>query len=437
MVRHSRLLFGLFAAIFAGSFSSTSAVASADTPITYRVVEGDTLYALAKRYMVGPQSAEVVRRLNKVAQPTRLQAGRVLKIPRGQLRSKPVLLRIQSLSGPVTLIANGQRLAATKGAVLRQGMEIETGRKGFVAFSGNSGSLVTLPSRSHARLRSAKRYLINNALDVDLEIVNGRSSIKAPKLRQQERFRTRTPVAVSAVRGTEFRVGFDADTSLATTEVIEGAVNVSDAADAALAEAGFGVAATPAGIDQPEALLSAPSMNNPTRIQTAEDVEFSFAPTSGAKAHRVQLGQDAGFISILDDQIVAGSEAKFNELPNGRYFVRTRAIAKNGLEGLSEAHSFRRHRAGVTATVEPSPLDGGFKFAWLSQGDDKVLYGFQLWSKDSPGNLLVDELGATDTSLTLTKLEQGRYVWRVAALQMVPEGLVKVWADPQELTVGE
>lgn len=437
MIRQSRVLFGFITGILLGSFSSTAAVANDDAPITYKVAQGDTLYSLAKRYMVGPRSAEIVRRLNRVTHPTQMQAGKVLRIPREQLRSKPVLLRIQSLSGPVTLIANGQRLAATKGAVLRQGMEIETGRKGFVAFSGDSGSLVTLPSRSHARLKSAKRYLINDALDVDLEIVNGRSSIKAPKLRAQERFRTRTPVAVSAVRGTEFRVGFDAETSLATTEVIEGSVNVSDTAEAALADAGFGVASSPAGINEPEALLNAPLMNDPTRIQTSELVEFSFAPVTGAKAHRVQVAQDAGFVSILDDQLVDGDDAAFRELPNGRYFVRTRAIATSGLEGLSETHSFRRQRVGVTASVAQSPLDDGFKFAWLSQGDGEVLYGFQMWRKDDPNTLLVDELGTQDTSLTLTNLKQGRYVWRVAALQMLPEGLVKVWADPQELTVGE
>ena len=139
----------------------------------------------------------------------------------------------------------------------------------------------------------------------------------------------------------------------------------------------------------------------------------------------------------MADQLVDGDVAAFRELPNGRYFVRTRAIATSGLEGLSETHSFRRQRVGVTASVAQSPLDDGFKFAWLSQGDGEVLYGFQMWRKDDPNTLLVDELGTQDTSLTLTNLKQGRYVWRVAALQMLPEGLVKVWADPQELTVGE
>ncbi|MGB7374607.1 FecR domain-containing protein [Pontixanthobacter sp.] len=425
-----------FAALL-GIFHASPALADDDGVITYRVAQGDTLIGLASKYMLDERSVEIVRQLNRVDHPTKMQTGTMLRIPRAQLRSVPVLLRVQNATGPVTLITGGARAPALRGATVKQGMEIETGRKGFVALVGTRGALVTLPSRSHARLRSAKRYVINNALDIDFEIISGRSSIRAPKLRSQERFRTRTPVAVSAVRGTEFRVGFDPDTALATTEVVEGAVVISDDAAQATAPAGFGVTANPLGVKQPEALLPPPAMESPSRLQTSKLTEFTVVPMSGATAYRMQIGADAGFVEIVDEQLIQSSTAQFTDLANGRYFVRTSAVAESGLEGLSQVHSFRRQQLGVSAHVEKSALANGFKFAWAGEAEGDVLYAFQLWDTRAPHALLVDELGMQGTSMVLTDLDTGKYAWRVAALQMQDEGLVKIWSDPQTLSVDD
>jgi len=44
----------------------------------------------------------------------------------------------------------------------------------------------------------------------------------APKLQDQERYRVGNPVAVTAVRGTQFRVGYDKEADLSLSEVTEG-----------------------------------------------------------------------------------------------------------------------------------------------------------------------------------------------------------------------
>lgn len=429
-------------AILLGAFQATPALANDNSTITYKVSSGDTLIGLAKKYMINERSAEIVQRVNNIAEPTRMQRGTVLRIPRAQLQSVPVRLSVKSVSGDVSIIARGNQERAAVGATVSEGMEVKTGRRSFIALTGTDGALVTLPSQSHARLRSARRYVINNALDVDFEIISGRSSIKAPKLRSQERFRTRTPVAVSAVRGTEFRVGFDPETALATTEVVEGAVAVSDDNTLAMADEGFGVTASTTGVKQPEALLRAPKLLDPNRLQTAETANFSITPVADAIGYRVEIGADAGFLEVLDEQLITTPSASFTDIPNGRYHVRARAVASSGLEGLSTvSNSFRRHRVGVEASVEQSALTDGFKFIWAGQGQGDALYAFQIWEESTPNALLVDELGVSETTIILTDLEDGRYSWRVAALQMVPgetEGtkeLVKVWSNPQTLTV--
>ncbi len=52
---------------------------------TYVVRPGDTLYDLAERYMIRPGDALQVGRLNRIAEPRRLQPGTTLRIPVRQI----------------------------------------------------------------------------------------------------------------------------------------------------------------------------------------------------------------------------------------------------------------------------------------------------------------------------------------------------------------
>lgn len=423
---------GLFTLL--ASFAAPIAANETET-VSYTVVPNDTLYGIARRYLVNEESARQLQRFNAVRNPRRLSIDSTLEIPRELLRHRVVELQVAAFSGPVVIGGNTPLI----GAVLAEGATVETGRNGFISFNfvGGFSGRISLPSNSTARLIKARRYVLGNTLDVDFAVSRGRANATSPRLEGQDRLRMRTPLAVTAVRGTEFRVAYDperGDSSL--TEVTEGEVQVAAGNEERAAPAGFGVSSSALGVSEPEELLPSPEFIDPGAVQTAETLNFAMEPVSGATGYRVQLAREAGFVDVITEQLVDTEAVTIPSIENGRYFVRARSISPSGLEGTSESYSFLRKRVGVAATAGTSPDYDGFNFSWLPQGGDAASFAFQMWSESDPGTLLIDEIGLDVTQITLTNLAPGKYAWRVAASETDPEeGLIKVWGPAQTLTV--
>lgn len=427
-----RAFFG--AILFALALSAAPARAQDDAPVAYRVVKGDTLYTLAQKYMRVPANAIEVQLLNRIANPRRLPIGRILRIPRHVLRYNPVPLNIAAFSGPVQVDGGAPQVGGT----LREGQTIATGPNGFITFRSAFGGRFTMPSNSTMRLDRARRYILGDILDVDFRMLKGRGEASSPALKDQDRLRLGTPKSTTAVRGTDFRVGYLEEAGISITEVTEGSVALSAGEDTSVTEAGFGVASTDAGIAEREALLPPVEFVDPGRIQTDEALSFAFEPVPGAKAYRVQLARDAGFVDILTETITAEATVGFPGLDDGRYFVRGRGISANAIEGFSRSYSFRRKRLGVAGSAEPSPLDDGFLFKWAPVGEGPATFAFQLWKEGAPQDLLFDETGLSQMSLVVTDLAPATYQWRVAVMQADAEdGLIKVWGAPESLVVSE
>ncbi len=426
-----RMIVGLLAV------GAASVSAAPDGEISYTVKPDDTLYDLAGEFLVSRSAIPELQRLNSVRNPRLMQVGRVLKIPRRLLKYRPVNLVLQSFSGTVALSSGSRAITPRQGLALREGVQISTGRNSFVSIAGDGNSRVSIPSNSRARIVDARRYLINGQIDIQLKVLRGRGEVVAPKVDGEGRYRVGTPLAVTAVRGTDFRVGFDPDRELSLTEVVEGEVEVVAGEMEVVTAAGFGVAATGETLGENEALLPAPELVEPGRIQTEEMVTFAIAPVSGAAAYRTQLARDAGFIDVVSEVIGETNESTFETIEDGRYFVRSRGISEVGLEGLSKVYSFRRKRVGVAASVEQSALDDAFKFAWRTEGSGESTHAFQLWREENPGTLLVDEVGLTNSAILIASLEPGTYKWKVATFQIDQGDVIKVWGPVQELTVSE
>lgn len=418
-------------AVLAIGLMSAAAQAQTSQHVTYTVRSGDTLLSIARRYLASTRSVDAVQTLNKITDERRLAIGTRLKLPRTLLRFDNVELRISHFSGAVNV---GGKVPSMN-LPLRESEAVVTGPDGFVTFTTSSGGRISVPSNSQARLIRARRYRLGQMLDVDFAIERGRGSASAPALKDGDQWRVRTPRAVTAVRGTDWRVGYDPDAQRSIAEVVEGEVGVAAGKDQIAAAAGFGVASEGDGLGQPEALLSPPALIDPGAVQTGETLSFALSPAPEARGHRFQVSRNAGFLDIVTEQIVTGDEAVFESLENGRYFVRARAISQNGLEGLSESIPFRRKRIGTSASSGPSDLIDGLVFEWLPEGETNVTFAFQLWDTAAPNRPIIDETGLTTTAIVLTDLPKGSYEWRVASVLPEPEGLLKVWGPAQRLTV--
>jgi hypothetical protein len=426
-----RLLAVLAAALAALAVPMAPALAEDDPPVIYRVKPGDTLYSISRKFLRSAAVVPQLQRLNQVRNPRRLPVGKPLRVPRHLLRYRPVELRVAAFSGPVQLAGR----AAMVGMLLDEGEAVTTGRSGFISLRASTGADFSIPSNSSARLIRARQYVLGDIVDVDFAVEGGRGEVTSPALKQQDRLRLRTPVATTAVRGTQYRMAFDPVAALSLTEVIEGSVAIAAGAQERTTAAGFGVASTAAGIGPEEALLRAIEVANRGKVQTEEALSFELVPAAAARGYRVQIARDAGFLDTLGEIVTAEPRASLEGIADGRYFVRARGIAASGLEGNSTAYSFRRKRLGVTGSAERSAITDGYLFKWVSVGAGENAFAFQLWDEREPERLLVDETGLTDTALVLTALAPGSYRWRVAVMQADEDGLLKVWSEPQSLVV--
>jgi len=423
--------------VLAFALLSGRAFAADDGDITYTVKPADTLYGLADTYFVDRSAALKVQEHNGILDPRRIPIGTQLSVPRRLLKFRPVRLVLQSFAGDVQLSRGSGALTPSLGLELVEGTEIATGPNSFVSISGEGASRIAIPSNSRARIVDARRYLISDEIEFELKVLKGRGEIVAPKIEGDGRYNVGTPIAVTAVRGTEFRVAFDTDTKRSLSEVLEGKVNITAGASEVDAAAGFGVAASTEGLGQVEALPPAPTLRDAGAIQVDEQVAFAIEPVDGAAGYRTQISRDGGFVDVIAEVLSEDNTPVFENLDDGRYFVGSRTVAPSGLEGSVRTYSFRRRQVSVDASVETSALADAFKFTWLSETDPTTTYAFQLWPSDQPSVLLVDEVALRKNAVLVSNLDPGTFKWRVASLVIDEGDVIKVWGPAQEFVVSE
>lgn len=333
----SRFFLGLATALAVWTASPIAAQApAADQYFRYTVRPGDTLSALARDYLVSDDYVSI-QKLNAVADPRRLPIGSTLLIPQPLLRIETIAGVITSFRGAATI--DGQQVEV--GTQVRQGQKLETGPNAFVTVTLPDGSAISLPSQSRIHVSRLRRILLTGSIERRFRLEAGRSRATVTPIRDPNSdFQVTTPLSVSAVRGTDFRVALDESGEKALTEVVGGAVDVGkdEQDDGVQVPRGYGVVATPAGVEQPVALLSPPSLDTVAQTPTG-GVLITAKPVEGARKYRFQLATDIGFQAVFADSTADAPTISFENLASTQFFIRLSAIAESGLEGLPATYA--------------------------------------------------------------------------------------------------
>ncbi len=407
--------------------------------VVYRVKKGDTLSQLAARYLTTPNAAPLLARLNGLRDPRHLPADFALKVPIRLLRQEPVRARVHSFGGRVTVTVGGKPRSPTPGLLLDEGSAIETGANAFISLDLPDGTIVTMPSQSRMTIGRLRQTLLTGSLDRRFDIAAGRvRAVVTPMTDPRSNFRISTPVAVSAVRGTEFRVGYDPIVRRATTEVITGKVAVTGTGKTnRLVVAGYGAATGPAaGVSLPAALLPSPEPIGPTGWQRDPDLSFAVKPVPGAVGYRLQIARDAGFLDLLSETDSVQPGFTLPTLPDGTYFSRIAAIDAAGLEGRSDIFGFERRLHAMTTSMEEQ--SGGkrrqYLFRWHDLGNGRYVYRFQLARCGAEGTPIIDQANVADLGLVVSDLPVGNYCWRVQSIGLGDKGDA-IWSDIGKFTI--
>lgn len=406
--------------------------------ITYVVRRGDTLDRLSRSFLVDERSWRSLLRLAGIRDPRRLPIGRKLIIPRDWLRYTIEPARLASYRGNVVMTVGGRTVAPTLGATIGEGTTFATAANSFVTLVLADRSQLVLPSQTRVRIRQLRRILLTGSIDYRIELEGGRLQTRVTPLGHPSgRYRIETPVSMTAVRGTEFRVAFAPEADIAATEVLDGTVALSDPAERRPTPIAPGIGATidRAAAARTEKLLAAPELDDPGRLQTRDDVEFHARPLSGATRYRAVIAADAGFVENLAEQFSEGGDFAIADIPNGNLFVRISAIAPSGLEGLAQSYGFTRRLASIHAAVEAG--EEGYRFRWFGAGNGARRYRFQLMPGALDARPVVDRVGLEQDNVTLRSLAPGIYYWRVGLLQIEAGEAVETWTDPEKLTIAD
>lgn len=430
--------------IWVSAFAPGEAIAQKTSDqITYVFERGDTLFSLGNKYLRKRSDYVAVQRLNRIADPRQIPLGKPLRIPVYLLKYRPSEAKLSAFRGSVSIASNGRILRPVVGLNVAEGSSIATASRSFLTLQLEDGSRVSLPSNSKVRITRLRHLLLTDSIDYEIAIDKGRIRSKvAPLDKPADRYRVRTPVTVSAVRGTDYRTRVDEISGTAFSETVEGEVVVATGENLTSASlisvpAGSGAATTVTGAITKAELLPPPELLDPAKVQSEPALQFSIAPRDSVVGYRLIIASDAGFIDLVTEAEGQGTVLDIPTIPNGRYFVKVTALAADGFEGMPATYAFKRQLSTVGGSAEAG--DFGYRFKWFGEGEGKRFYRLQILKDSKTSIPIIDESGLSRDAVTLSDLPDGDYYWRVGVIQFSsdpgdPEAIER-WTDFEKLTV--
>lgn len=386
----------------------------------YRIEPGDTLIGLRGRVIEPAADWRRLQRLNRIANPRRLQPGSTLRIPASMLLAQPETAEVLYVQGQVTVQRAGQPAQAlASGARVAAGDRLESAAQSSAVLLLADGSRLLLRPGSAMAVEQLVRLGSTGRRDTRLRLDSGATDAEVlptpPKQAPKHRLEMRTPVVNLAVRGTQFRA--TAEAQAARLEVLEGSVA---AGRTAVAE-GFGTVATPTGVAPPRALPQPPQLGTVPGLLERVPVELAWAAQPGATAYRAQVFEATAPGRLMLEGRFTEARARWaDDLPDGRYELRVRAADTQGLEGRDARVPFvLKARPEPPFVVEPAPGSEGsaerVRFRWtLNPAASR--YHLQIASDEGFQTLVAEQPGVEGGEAT-EALPMGRVHWRVRSIR--------------------
>lgn len=398
-----------------------------DETIVYRVKQNDTLIGLAQKYMLRVTDYAEVQQLNRIANPFRIPVGTPLRIPVRLLRQQLATGEVVASSGGVTRLRSNRESTLNVGDRVGEGDRVVTAGNSFITVQLANGTLFSLSPDSNIIVRRLRTTLLTGQIERLIAVERGRLRATVRKLRNSEDFKATTPVSVSAVRGTEFSIGYDMTTRVAGTEVVDGNVAVSADAQSRNVPRGYGIIARADALDQPKKLLPAPRLSRLT-LNPGAKLAVVVEPVSGAVSYRAELATDEKFSAVIGEARSTQPLLAIPALPDGGWFVRVSAIDPDGLQGMSTVKSFKDAGRAVVGIGR----DATFRML----GGDQQNMRIQIMRGSPNGEIVKDVAGKSLDELLVTDLPNGTYYWRTKIVgpgdtDTAPQD----WSTPRQLVI--
>lgn len=411
------------AVLFCMQFAWADVPLPGSDDVVIEVRTGDTLGDLARTQMDMPSRWRDVANYNLLPDPNLIEPGQQLRIKRVWLKSRPGSLKVEAVSGEAT--ANGKLLKA--GDLIPAGARVLTAQGGALRLRMPDTSLVNMSERSELKV-SRLEQRADGVLSSLLRLVTGQiDAFKAKHAPGMADLSVAGRNATVGIRGTHFRVRQDGVVTF--TEVEEGTVSF-DATQTPLVlalNAREGSVANGRDAAQVIPLLPEPVYPELPATFNTPYIEWEMGVQAGAQRYVGELARSEDFSDRLVSVRSEGKSVRLNELANGRYWLKLRAVDDRGLQGMEGKVSFEvnvppRQFAMTKVYVSGKQL----QLRWVGR-KQSVSYQVQVAPNQDFQHLLLDARTA-DNWIDMTRPQSGRYFLRVR--QIFAAGQVGAWDVP-------
>ncbi len=398
---------------------STPVSARTQTLVPLHVQKGTNLIRIARQYCNKPSDWKTIARINKLSSPYIIYTDATLQVPLPLLRAKKVSAKVISLKGsPLVLTRENKSLKLHKGDAVLPGQTVIT--------RGDEYVHLVYPDNKHSRIGPESKMLLvylmrlaDNNLQAEFFLDRGKitNSIER-KLRPNEHFRTRTPMAITGIRGTEFRVKVE-DPETNIIETLKGRVALSAGGQKIFLSRGQGSKVkkgqqpTP-----PHALPPIPALPQLKKIYRTLPIVFTAPVQKGIRSMHVRVTTDKkGFNTLVEQSAKPGNNFALSSLTDGSYFLFLTAIDSAGFESRPAGPADLHIRTNPGAPIISSPKNNRkfftpeIKIRWL-ESDLADHYRIQL-ATDSGFTHIVEKKQTTKAFYTTHDLKPGKYFFRV------------------------
>ncbi len=382
--------------------------------IIYKIQMGDTLSQLSKKYLRQPADLETIRDLNQLRSIDLLPTGELLKIPRHAVKQSPSQATIISLSCGRPIRAGTPLRPMSIGSVLNEGAIIDIPAECYASLLLEDSSIIRLPSSAAIKISILRKNALEASPEVQLDLAKGRIELEVYKGRSQSTpFEVRTPISITGVRGTEFRVGYAPTEQSGQVEVIDGAVRAMGINDSNFQSVnkGQGLPFDSSGKSLPiEKLISPPAFERAILTNKNQAIyTIKLASRTQAQNYLAIRSKSANFLSDQLSQVIKVPEINSTSLSQDTVFFQFSSVSQSGLVGSPRQYGF--------CVIQNDARSSRCRATFDAPMTENVMIAFSLTrhSQGSPQELVATKkLQSRNGQFTIEGLPSGHYTWTMA-----------------------
>jgi len=422
-------------------FSCSLVAAAEDGDLTILVTKNDTVTGICVKYLESPGSWREVAKFNRLPNPDLIFPGQKLIIPAALLKGSPADAKVSFVRGDAWSRSKGsgvwQRLHLND--VVAGGDSVKTGDSGALELAFEDSAVLLLRAYTELEVKTSTKKRNGNIIR-DFFLSAGRTVSRLKTATgAAPRYRIYTPSSVAASRGTEFGVSVDpSDTT--RTEVLRGLIGVAAKSRTVEVSAGQGTLVKKGKHPlKSRKLLLPPSPQQVETVYKTLPLVLSFGQEPGASSYRVMLAGDAEIRGLVIDRLLKPDQPlEIADAPDGLYYLQTRSVDADGLEGVPSVPINIRIRTKplppplAFSGIVADPEDMCMKIRW-PKAAEAVGYRLQIALDRSFKSIVDEQNRLTATEYKTGPLAVGTYYIRTASL--AEDGYEGAWSKTVGLTL--